>query len=444
MLNRYLHFIAEEHLIAERQQVLLAVSGGRDSVAMVRLTALAGIPFAMAHCNFHLRPGDCDADESFVRRLAAECGVPCHVAQFDTVSYAHSHGLSVEAAAREQRYAFFEEVRQREGYDVIATAHHRDDAVETFFINLLRGTGISGLHGIHPKNGNIVRPMLCFSRHDIDDFVQSEHLPFVEDATNAQPLYLRNRIRLQLVPLLRQLQPAFDKVMEGNIARLAEVECFYNAAVDNMRRQLLLPVGDGYRVDIAALRTFQPVATAVFELLRPLGFSSAVAAEVAEALDAQSGKQFFSPRYRLVKDRECLIICPRQPQDERTFVIDRDALDAPLPDGLHIRIEDYHPGTIRLARNEAWFDYDMLRFPLTLRRWQNGDRIVPFGMKGSRLVSDVLSDLKLSRVQKDGLWVLCDSEGILLWIVGIRASAYAPISSSTQKVFKLVFETVLS
>ena len=210
MLVRFREFIKKEHLLVEGQRVLLAVSGGRDSVAMCELMSLAGFAFGIAHCNFHLRPGDCDRDEEFVLRLAKKYNVPCYVREFDTVSYASQHSLSIEEAARQLRYGFFDEIAKKESYSAISTAHHRDDAIETFFINLLRGTGISGLHGIKPRNGIVVRPMLAFGRNEIDDFVQEHGLKYVDDYTNMQAIYLRNKIRLNLIPLLREIQPSFE------------------------------------------------------------------------------------------------------------------------------------------------------------------------------------------------------------------------------------------
>ena len=201
MIVKFKNYIEREHLYAQGQQVLLAVSGGRDSVTLVDLVARCGIPFGIAHCNFHLRPGDCDRDENFVRQLASRHGVKCYVAQFDTRKYAAQYKLSIEEAARRQRYDFFEKIRLEENYDTVATAHHRDDSIETFFINLMRGTGIAGLHGILPRNGCIIRPLLSISRAEIDEYVRKQGLSYVDDYTNSETVYLRNRIRLQLLPL---------------------------------------------------------------------------------------------------------------------------------------------------------------------------------------------------------------------------------------------------
>lgn len=453
MYRRFRHFIAQEHLLTPGQQVLLAVSGGRDSVTLCHLMARylaeeyagdAAEPLsAIAHCNFHLRPGDCDRDEQFVRRLAEHYGVPCHVAQCDTHSYASQHRLSIEEAARQLRYAFFEEIMTKHGYEVLATAHHRDDATETFFINLLRGTGIAGLHGIkvrspfaseHAVDASkwLIRPLLCFGRDDINAYVQSEGLEYVEDYTNAEPTFLRNRIRLQLMPLLRDMEPAIDTVMSDNLARLAEAELLYNEAVDT-HRKLLKPEEGGYSIGIAALRATVAPATVLFELLRPYGFTATLCRQILDALDGQPGKQFLSPTHRLIKDRSQLYVYPLRQEDDDYMIADTYDMEA-LPIPLRLTVETPQMPCPALPPNEALFDMEKVKYPLTLRHWCKGDRFQPFGMRGSRKLSDFFKDLKLNLEQKRKVWLLCDDEGHVLWLVGLRASGYAAVTSTTSEV----------
>lgn len=436
MLNRFVEHIAKEHLIAHGQQVLLAVSGGRDSVAMADLMVRAGYRCGLAHCNFNLRPGDCDRDEAFVCRLAADMQLPFYVANFDTVEYATEHGLSVEEAARELRYAFFEEVRVQEGYDLIATAHHADDAIETFFINLIRGTGIAGLRGIPRRNGAIIRPMLPFSRKDIDDYIAERGLSFVEDYTNAQTLYLRNRIRHTLLPVIREISPSFDATMQDNMRNLDEACGIYRDVVDEVANRLLQPADDGYEIDIASLRSLSPLRTYLFELLRPFGFSSSVVNDIISSLDAQSGKQFFSPTHRLLKDRERLFILPNKADELEEYVITKGITSIEKPVALMFDIVATDGKPIKLGKDEAWFDNDKLEYPLVLRHWHDGDRFTPFGMKGSRLLSDLFSDMKMNRAEKEKVWILCDANNEILWVVGIRASARCAVSKSTEKVLR--------
>lgn len=416
--------------------MLLAVSGGRDSVTLCHLMAQGGFGFAIAHCNFHLRPGDCDRDEAFVRSLAEHYGVPCHVAQFDTLQYASREKLSVEDAARRLRYAFFDEVRDRERFDLVATAHHRDDSVETFFINLLRGTGITGLHGILPRNGHIIRPLLPFSRDEINTYVRVNSLEYVEDYTNSQPVYLRNRIRQQLIPIMRQLSPSFDDVMRENMRHLADAGVLYNRQVDMLRESLLRPFRTGYAISVDRLLQSQPVRTTLFELLRPFGFTSAVTDQIVLSLQSQSGKQFFSPTHRLIKDRSRLLLSPLTVDETPQFVVPSDIAKSLLPSGISVTMDKFCGIVPRLNHNEAWFDYDSLDFPLHMRHWSKGDRFRPFGMSGSRLVSDLFSDSKLSLADKESAWILCDNGGTILWIAGMRASCEALVTQSTKTVLK--------
>ena len=244
MLQRFIDYATQQHLFPQGQKVLLAVSGGRDSVVMTDLFHRAGIPFEIAHCNFNLRPGDCDRDEAFVRRMAERYGVACHVASFDTRAEAAATGESIEEAARRLRYEYFAQLSP-----LVATAHHRDDSIETFFLNLFRGTGIAGLHGIRPNSQfsilnsqfSIVRPMLCFSRADIDAYVAEHGLEYVEDYTNAELDARRNRIRHQLMPLLRELYPSVDDTMQANIERLHDTELIYRTYIDELRQRLIQP-----------------------------------------------------------------------------------------------------------------------------------------------------------------------------------------------------------
>lgn len=450
MTDRFNSVIEQEHLIAEGQRVLLAVSGGRDSVVLCHLFAQSGIGFGIAHCNFNLRPHECDRDEQFVRRLAESYGVQFHLARFDTLSYAKDNRLSVEEAARQLRYDFFEQVRSESGYDLIATAHHADDAVETFFINLLRGTGISGLHGIKLRNGNVIRPLLQFSRDDINSYVSRHSLQYVDDSTNFEPLYMRNKIRLQLLPLLRQIQPDIDGIMRDNISRFADVEAVYQAQIEQVRNRFLHSEGDTHFIELAALVRCDdesvgyraPVRTYLFELLRPFGFNPTVCSQIVAGAGSQSGRQFFSSSHRAVADRDRLIVTPLKhdaPQASEIIIQDVDSL--PYQGVCTIRVDASDGAEFNSvdARNSgcAWFDCDRLAFPLTLRHWRNGDRFVPFGMKGSRLVSDLFTDLKLSIPQKESVWILCDADGVILSVVGHRASSSAPVTPSTRCILSV-------
>lgn len=427
MQDLFKRYIVEQHLFSEEQKVLLAVSGGRDSVAMADLMYRAGYRFAMAHCNFHLRPGDCDSDQVFVGRMAERYGVPFHTIDFDTKAYAAEHGYSIEEAARLLRYGWFADLCRQHGYACVATAHHRDDSIETFFLNLFRGTGIAGLHGIRPRSGQVVRPMLCFSRADIDAYVTRQSLAYVEDSTNALLDARRNRIRLQLMPLLRELYPSVDATMEGNIERLYDTEQVYRAYVDELRQRFLrtyqpalptisFPI---YSIGIDDIQGLQPQRTLLYELMQPFGFNAAVVGDILKAIQQQpGGQQFFSPTHVAELHRGNLLIAPLQEQSRPEYIV--------------TGVENVDVST--LGSTAIAVDADIVEQPLSLRQWHDGDRFRPFGMKGSRLVSDFLKDCGLPLVERRNLWLLVDADERPVWLVGLRADDRFRITSSTKTI----------
>ena len=433
MLDRFTAYNQQQHLLPTGREVLLAVSGGRDSVAMAHLCHRAGVHFAVAHYNFGLRPGDCDHDEAFVARLAKEYGARLHVERHDTRAYAADHHLGIEEAARELRYRFFSRLCREHGYPCVATAHHRDDSIETFFLNLFRGTGIEGLHGIKSEaeveGVRVVRPLLCFSRAEIDGYVSEHNLPYVEDHTNSEFCARRNRLRLQLMPLLRELYPSVDTTMEGNLRRLGEAGEVYRMYIEGLRAQLVQdypsmlatphPMLTGIRT--ADLEKLEPRRTLLFELLRGFGANAAMVDDLSEALPRGSGPLFLTPSHRLTLHRDWLLAAPRQdismPQIEMS--------EATLPD---------RPDR---SGREVYIDADKLQGRLRLRLWKRGDKFQPFGMKGSRLVSDFLTEQGLCRLEKEWVWLLEEEGGRVVWVVGLRADERFRVTNLTKRVMKI-------
>ena len=439
-IERFKDFVAMQHLFAPGQQVLLAVSGGRDSVCLAHLMKLAGFSFAIAHVNFHLRGDESQRDQRFVQQLADRLRCECHLASFDTRTYAASHHLGVEEAARQLRYSFFASLCREKGYDCVATAHHRDDSVETFFLNLFRGTGIAGLHGIRPRMSTsewgstpllVVRPMLCFSRADIDAIVALQGYPYVHDATHASLPPRRNQIRLQLMPLLRQLYPAVDQTMLSNMHRLAEAEMLFDYAVDSLRRDLVRPVArrlPTYPGDLQAIdldRVPAPQHTILRELLAPFGANDDVVRCLLDGPHA-TGALFTTSTHHLLVDRGRLLIGRRL---------------EPVQPSIHIGSEPVSGrDSYRTSDTEILVDADRAAQPFTLRRWQPGDRICPFGLDVHRKVSDVLKDKKINLIEKQHLWLLVDATGAVVWAVGLCADNRFRVTADTRRLLRLALK----
>lgn len=445
------------NLFCPEQKGLLAVSGGIDSTALCHLMHQARFAFSIAHCNFHLRPGDCDRDEYFVRELAKRYGVNLYVAQFDTYAYATQYGQSIEEAARNLRYQFFNDILDgkvepqwkapdsdvKESLVYIATAHHRDDSTETFFINLLRGTGLAGLHGIPSVNGNIVRPLLPFGRDEIEQYAQMNGLSHVEDFTNATTAYKRNQIRLQLMPLLREIEPNIDRAMQQNIARLSDAEKIYQSYISLVRGQVLVQKEDGYSIAISEIEKLSPQRTLLFELIREFGFSISQVDEILKGLHSQSGLQFYSRTHRIVKDRsQLLIFCISPSLETGDLIIEKDTSSVLLTNGkvMRVRLFANQPSFVpSKSKDTACLDSELIQWPLSIRHWKEGDRFKPFGMKGTRLVSDYFSDQKFSLIEKEQALLLVDAKDTILWIIGHRVAHY-PIKPSTKDILILSIE----
>ncbi len=435
MLQRFKDYIEQQHLLpSSGRKVLLAVSGGRDSMCMAHLFLRAGIPFAIVHCNFHLRPGDCDRDQEFVRRFAEELGVEFYTTDFDTRQFASQNDYSIEEAARRLRYGYFFNLCREHNFRYIATAHHRDDSIETFFLNLFRGTGIAGLHGIQPLTERplmtLIRPMLCFSRQDIDDYVVQHSVSYVEDSTNSSLEHRRNQIRHRLMPLLRELYPSVDTTMVANMERLRQVEAIYDNAVselgERLRQTATSPFGFDYDYfELDDLRELDPQRTLFFELLRPYGFSAAVADDIIAALPrAQSGTRFFSPTYMAAIDRDRLVLV------DYCFLTSFKVDTTPLsPDQL--------PNLGSEEKSVEYIDADRVHLPLTVRRWRPGDRFYPLGMKQQRRLSDFLKDCKVNIFEKYCVQLLVDADDRIVWVIGLRADNRFRVTPATRHCLRL-------
>ena len=412
--NRVAQYIEKEKLFCLNDKVLVTLSGGADSVALLRLLLSMGYTCEAAHCNFHLRDKESDRDEAFVRRLCHESGVLLHIEHFDTTQYAAKKHISIEMAARELRYEWFETLRKQREASVIATAHHKDDSVETVLLNLIRGTGINGLLGIRPRNGNIVRPLLCLSREEIIAYLQYIDQDYVTDSTNLQDEYTRNKIRLNLLPMMQEINPSVKESILNTAEHLNEASAIYKKGIEEGIQRVRTAKG----IHIGTLMHEPAPKTLLFEILYPLGFNATQVEDICRALEGQPGKVFTSGHWRVVKDREYLLIETCQQATQPTLTMEE-----------HILTPDF---IIPRDKTVACFDADKLMLPLSLRLWQKGDYFIPFGMKGRKKISDYMTDRKFSLLRKEQQWVLCCGNDII-WLVGERTDNRFRIDENTRK-----------
>ena len=441
MWSKVSDFIGKHGLLTPEGLHIVALSGGADSVALLLVMKQLGYRIEAAHCNFHLRGEESDRDEAFVCQLCAAQNIPIHRAHFDTREYAALHKVSIEMAARELRYRYFEQLRQDIGADTICVAHHRDDAVETLLMNLMNGTGIHGLTGIRPKNGAIVRPLLCVSRSEIEDYLHSIGQTYVSDSTNAVDDVLRNKIRLHLIPLMQQILPKASENIAKTAYNIKEVEKVYDYAIKSEFSRFVIKlqpaVGSSDRqeaevVSIADLQTLPSSECFLFEWLRPKNFTAAQIQQIANSLDAPSGKMFSSATHVLYIDRGELVLA-FQFQQAKPLMIPEEGVYQ-YQGSTKFRIISLRDVDISKSDSCATIDKGSVEFPLTIRVIQSGDRFVPFGMKGSKLVSDYLTDKKVGIWAKRSQMVVLDDSGRVVWLVGHRIDHRFRITPSTTSV----------
>ena len=428
-------FIQRHGLLTGKRLVLVGLSGGADSVALLGVLVRLGYPCRALHCNFHLRGDESDRDEVFARQFADSLGVPFVKVDFDTRGYAAIHQESIEMAARSLRYRWFEEQRQAFDAEAIAVAHHRDDSVETLLMNLLRGSGIRGLGGIRPRNGQVVRPLLAVSRAEIEEWLQTQGWDYVTDSSNLSDAYTRNFIRLRVLPLLEQLNPAARETIARSAAHLSAAEQLYAYTVEEARKAVFVTADS---LSIEALMRYPSPETLLYEWLRPLGFSRIVVGELFESLTGLSGKQFYSATHQVLKDRDRLYIAPLQEPSAWQPIeipVATGELTQPLRLSFQLmeRTSDFQ---LERASDTAYFDAEKLPGRLTLRLPQTGDWFVPFGMRGRKKLSDFFADQKMNRWEKLRQPLLCAGESIV-WVVGRRADDRFRVGEETKMIFSV-------
>ena len=445
LTDRFQSYVERHGLFSRDDRILLTVSGGVDSMVLLSLMASLGYRFGVAHCNFQLRGAESDEDEVIVAREAARYGVPCYNRRFDTAAEMERTGESMEMTARRLRYAWFEELRREHGYAAIAVAHHADDSIETFFINLLRGTGLRGLTGISTRMGRVVRPLMFASRREILEYAVAQKIPFREDSSNRSTKYLRNKIRLGLIPRIREINPKFTDLMRRNIERLTDTQLFIDAAVAHMREDVVTQADGIATIHVERIEAAYPRNFAVYELLSSqYGFKGDVCDALCRALsEAATGRRFYAREYVATVDRGRILVERIAPGDACMVTVERGVPRSYCGNSaLYFEYCDIDAiKNFGVPEHIAQVDADLLKFPLTLRRWREGDWFIPFGMAGRKKVSDFLIDAKVSMPEKERQFVLLSGDEIV-WLVGRRIDDRYRLTDRTENVLRITKEII--
>ncbi|RPH33477.1 MAG: tRNA lysidine(34) synthetase TilS [Bacteroidales bacterium] len=439
MQSNFVDFIRSNNLVSASDEILLGVSGGVDSMVMLTLFRKAGFKVSVAHCNFSLRSDESDGDEQLV---AYECeinGINLHRIKFETESYAEEHKLSIQVAARNLRYDFFNRLCVDFGYTKIAIAHNRDDVAETVIFNLTRGTGLKGLSGIKMINGKVIRPLLFASRDDITRYAVQNAVSYRDDSSNLSTKYARNRIRHNVLPELEQLNPSAKKAIAETANHVHESWSLVEDYLSNLKAKLVKQENNRILFDIQGLSNEKYSKLFLFEELGAYGFSYDTLEQVVASIHGQSGKIFYSSSHQLLRDREFIILTERKETDHSIVQIDKDCKSMNYPINLRFDLfENSDSFAIQRDSSIAALDFDKLTFPLKLRPWQPGDRFMPFGMDKFKKVSDFLIDQKISLVEKDQIYVLTSKDEIV-WVVGKRIDDKFKVTPETKSIWQSTF-----
>lgn len=457
LLQKFKEYNKQELKLETNQtKLVLAVSGGIDSVVLVDLCHKTGFDFVIAHCNFRLRGDESTRDEDFVRSLGDKYGKEVLIKHFDTKTYAEENKCSIQVAARELRYGWFEEVVESRKSKVesktaelsthnsrlspfnfqfstfLATAHHADDNIETLLLNFFRGTGISGMHGILPKQGNVIRPLLFAKRDEIIAYAKEQNIDWVEDSSNASDKYSRNFVRHQVVPLMKTIYPQVEANLLGNIERFKEIELIYNASIAQTKLKLVEVKGNEQHIPILKLKKQTPLKTIVFELIKDFGFAATQTDEVIKLLDADNGSFMASASHRLIINRNWLIIAPLQTEEATNIIIEEGTRKIVYTGGeLSFEISETDGENLPTEATIATINADEIKYPLLLRPCKQGDYFYPLGMLKKKKLSKFFIDQKLSKTEKERVWVL-ESDKRIAWVVGYRIDNRFRIKESSE------------
>jgi tRNA(Ile)-lysidine synthase len=439
MLQEFRKYIEENELITGNGKVLIAVSGGIDSMVMSHLFISAGIPVGIAHCNFHLRGKESELDEAFVKKFAAQHKIPFHLAGFDTTGYAGEKGISIQMAARELRYRWFEEVRGEHRYDSIAIAHNLNDNAETFLINLTRGTGIAGLTGMRPRYNYLIRPLLFASRTAITDYSVRNKIKFREDRSNSDVKYTRNRIRHNILPLFREINPSFDTTITETAERFAEINEIVTSYIGGIRKVLSTDKKQILTFNASDLKKVHPKKTVLFELFRPYGLAPAQVDELIKIIGSRSGQKLVTKTHCISKNRNEIIVTLHNKSIEDNYRAETISDLRKIPGIISAEIKAAGKSyKIPVSAAIACLDAEKVEFPLLIRKWAHGDFFYPLGMRSRKKLSDYFIDKKYSVPEKERQMIL-ESDGKIIWLIGERIDNRFRITDTTKKALIIKF-----
>lgn len=437
ILTRVSQFMASHPFPPIGSKIIVGVSGGADSTALLHILNTLGFECIVAHCNFCLRGDESDQDERFVKEMTTYMKLPLHTVTFNTKAEAEKRAISIEMAARALRYEWFETLRLSENAQAIAIGHHADDAIETFFINLIRGTGLRGLKGIDPVSRNIIRPLLCITRHDIERYCQENRQNYRIDSTNHDEAIMRNKIRHRVIPLLEEMNPSFRQTMQKNIKALADAFSMINDQPE--AAPWIILKGQTKYLNIDTLLQQPNPSFILFERLHPYSFNTATIELILKHLNARSGKQFFSASHRLIKDRNRLILTPIRKEAEKTMTIEAPNSILMIDEQLNIHVSaplEDQPASFEKTNRLIYVDADSISFPLQIRHPKQGDYFYPLGMKNKKKLSDYFIDHKWDLLQKEEAWLLCSNDQIV-WIIGERLDNRFKLTKQTKSFIKI-------
>ncbi len=435
--EKLLRFVEAEKLFRPKEKILVAVSGGIDSMVLLHLLLKMDIECGIAHCNFRLRGRESDGDFEFVKATAEQRNIPFFSKSFDTKKHADRNKISIEMSARNLRYEWFKQICHTHKYQHVAIGHHADDAIETFFINLIRGTGIGGITGIKAGLGEIIRPLLPFSRKELYEYAKTENLQYREDSSNRDTDFVRNKIRHQLLPFLEELNPSIRNTMSNNILRFKEAELIYQTAIENEKSNLVSQQENGLKISISHLEKLKSPNLHLLEILSPYGFRYRDVQEITKSVQGISGKVFFSPSHRLVKEREHFMLSALEKPNTNEYLIKNECKNFQVPLKMETKFFN-RTAQFKFSSGKqfAYLDADKLKFPLQLRHRKKGDRFKPIGMEGFKKLSDFFIDQKFSLFEKENTWLLL-SNGQIVWVVGHRPDDRFKITDSTKNIFQI-------